>query len=175
MLAQTIPSFSIFQVRKPVKDDVFCANSGILGHSGRRVCLNESGLEGFDEVIYPVDFDNVGDITDSEMHNIMIKSLQPGVRLTAIIDSKHEFPALDLPYSYAVQGILKEPNLLAESGTDLLQGLAAQYSGCNPESVASSLLGFFKSVTAPSSMALKRDQTVGEVIMFRVASCHNQM
>ena len=43
--------------------------------------------DGYDEVIYPVDFRTQGYIIDDEMHRIMVKPLVPGVRLTAIFDS----------------------------------------------------------------------------------------
>ena len=52
--------------------------------------------------------------------------MQPGVRLTAIFDSCHSGSALDLPYVYGVQGILKEPNLAKEAGKGLL-GVASSY------------------------------------------------
>ena len=58
-------------------------------------------------MIYPVDFRTEGHIVDDEMHLIMVKSLQPGVRLTAIFDSCHSGSALDLPYIYSTQGVLK--------------------------------------------------------------------
>jgi hypothetical protein len=51
------------------------------------------------------------------MHDIMVKPLQAGVRLTAIFDSCHSETALELPYIYSTQGILKEPSLAME--TDL--------------------------------------------------------
>lgn len=37
-------------------------------------------------VIYPLDFETNGHITDDEMHDIMVKALPPGCRMTAIFD-----------------------------------------------------------------------------------------
>lgn len=54
------------------------------------------------------------------MHNIMVRALPPGCRLTAIFDSCHSGTALDLPYVYSTEGVIKEPNLLAEAGQGLL-------------------------------------------------------
>jgi hypothetical protein len=42
------------------------------------------------------------------------------VRLTAIFDSCHSGSALDLPYIYSTQGVVKEPNLAKEAGLGLL-------------------------------------------------------
>lgn len=40
----------------------------------------------FRTVIYPVDFETNGHIVDDLMHDIMIKPLPPGCRMTAIFD-----------------------------------------------------------------------------------------
>ncbi len=72
--------------------------------------------------------------------------LQPGVRLTAIFDSCHSGTALDLPYIYSTQGILKEPNLAKEAGQGLL-GVISSYSQGDLGGVANNLMGFFKKAT----------------------------
>lgn len=54
------------------------------------------------------------------MHAIMVRSLPAGCRLTAIFDSCHSATALDLPYVYSTEGKIKEPNLLAEAGSGVL-------------------------------------------------------
>ena len=61
----------------------------VAGHGGQTKDLDGDEEDGYDEVIYPVDFRQVGHIVDDEMHDIMVKPLQPGVRLTAIFDSCH--------------------------------------------------------------------------------------
>ena len=98
-------------------------------------------------MIYPVDFRQVGHIVDDEMHRIMVSPLQPGVRLTAIFDSCHSGTALDLPYIYSTQGILKEPNLAKEAGMGLL-GVISSYSRGDMGGVANAVGGLFKKVTA---------------------------
>jgi len=80
------------------------------------------------------------------MHRIMVTPLHPGVRLTAIFDSCHSGTALDLPYIYSTQGVLKEPNLAKEAGQGLL-GVISSYSQGNMGGVASNLMGFFKKAT----------------------------
>ena len=103
--------------------------------------------DGYDEVIYPVDFRQTGHVTDDEMHRIMVQPLQGGVRLTAIFDSCHSGTALDLPYIYSTQGILKEPNLAKEAGQGLL-GVISSYSQGDLGGVANNIMSFFKKATS---------------------------
>ncbi|KAK5135156.1 hypothetical protein LTR08_005542 [Meristemomyces frigidus] len=117
------------------------------GHGGQTKDLDGDEEDGYDEVIYPVDFRQAGQIVDDEMHRIMVQSLQPGVRLTAIFDSCHSGSALDLPYIYSTQGTLKEPNLAKEAGQGLLS-IVSSYARGDLGSVASSALGFFKKATS---------------------------
>lgn len=80
------------------------------------------------------------------MHRIMVQSLQPGVRLTAIFDSCHSGSALDLPYIYSTSGVLKEPNLAKEAGQGLL-GIVSAYARGDMGGIASTAMGFFKKAT----------------------------
>ncbi|KAK7519922.1 metacaspase-1 [Phyllosticta citriasiana] len=116
------------------------------GHGGQTKDLDGDEEDGYDEVIYPVDFRQAGHIVDDEMHRIMVGPLQPGVRLTAIFDSCHSGSALDLPYIYSTQGVLKEPNLAKEAGQGLL-GIVSSYARGDVGGMASTALGFFKKAT----------------------------
>ncbi|KAK2009958.1 hypothetical protein LZ32DRAFT_563869 [Colletotrichum eremochloae] len=113
------------------------------GHGGQTEDIDGDEDDGYDEVIYPVDFKEAGHIVDDEMHHIMVKPLQPGVRLTAIFDSCHSGSALDLPYIYSTKGVLKEPNLAKEAGQGLLNAFTAYASG-DLGGVASSIFSFGK-------------------------------
>lgn len=68
------------------------------------------------------------------------------MRLTAIFDSCHSGSALDLPYIYSTQGVLKEPNLAKEAGQGLL-GIVSSYARGDLSGMASTALGFFKKAT----------------------------
>ncbi|KAI0969157.1 caspase domain-containing protein [Xylaria arbuscula] len=137
------------------------------GHGGQTKDLDGDEPDGYDEVIYPVDFRQVGHITDDEMHRIMVRPLQSGVRLTAIFDSCHSGTALDLPYIYSTQGVLKEPNLAKEAGQGLL-GVISSYSQGDLGGVANNIVGFFKKATGGEdahNRAMATKTSAADVIM----------
>ncbi|KAM4057957.1 caspase domain-containing protein [Hirsutella rhossiliensis] len=137
------------------------------GHGGQTKDLDGDEPDGYDEVIYPVDFRQTGHITDDEMHRIMVRPLQGGVRLTAIFDSCHSGTALDLPYIYSTQGILKEPNLAREAGQGLL-GVISSYSQGDLGGVANNIMSFFKKATSGEeahSRAIATKTSPADVIM----------
>lgn len=128
------------------------------GHGGQTPDLDGDEEDGYDEVIYPVDFRTAGHIVDDEMHRIMVKSLPPGVRLTAIFDSCHSGSALDLPYIYSTQGVLKEPNLAKEAGQGLLS-IVSSYARGDLGGMASTAMGLFKKATTGNSHYERNKQT----------------
>ena len=98
----------------------------------------------------------------------MVKSLPPGVRLTAIFDSCHSGSALDLPYIYSTQGVLKEPNLAKEAGQGLL-GIVSAYARGDMGGIASTAMGFFKKATTGDTAyekALQTKTSPADVIMW---------
>ncbi|KAJ5736918.1 uncharacterized protein N7483_002043 [Penicillium malachiteum] len=128
------------------------------GHGGQTEDLDGDEDDGYDEVIYPVDFRNAGHIVDDEMHRIMVQTLQPGVRLTAIFDSCHSGSALDLPYIYSTSGVLKEPNLAKEAGQGLL-GVVQAYARGDMGSMMSTAMGFIKKATKGDEVYERNKQT----------------
>ncbi|KAK0431431.1 caspase domain-containing protein [Armillaria borealis] len=77
------------------------------GHGGQTRDKDGDEVDGYDEVIFPIDFKQNGHIVDDEMHLIMVKSLPTGCRLTALFDCCHSGTALDLPYYYDCRGRLR--------------------------------------------------------------------
>jgi hypothetical protein len=134
------------------------ANYPQLGHGGQTKDIDGDEDDGYDEVIYPVDFRTAGHIVDDEMHRIMVQPLQPGVRLTAIFDSCHSGSALDLPYIYSTQGVLKEPNLAKEAGQGLL-GIVSSYARKDIGGMIQGATGLFKKVTQGDSVRQKNLRT----------------
>ena len=128
------------------------------GHGGQTPDLDGDEEDGYDEVIYPVDFRTEGHIVDDEMHLIMVKPLKPGVRLTAIFDSCHSGSALDLPYLYSTSGVLKEPNLAKEAGQGLLS-IVSSYARGDLGGMASSAMGLFKKATSGNAQYERAKQT----------------
>lgn len=85
------------------------------GHGGTTKDLDGDEDDGYDETIYPVDHKSAGMIVDDELHEILVRPLPQGCRLTAIFDSCHSGSALDLPYMYDTSGKLKEPKSVLSS------------------------------------------------------------
>lgn len=102
------------------------------GHGSQVEDYDGDEDDGFDEVIIPLDcvrgkLETV--IIDDEMHDLMVKPLPKGAKLTAIFDSCHSGSALDLPYTYSTQGSLKEPNMAKEAGKGFLKAVAHSRRG----------------------------------------------
>lgn len=128
------------------------------GHGGQEKDQNGDEDDGFDECIYPVDFQQAGSIIDDVLHDILVKSLPPGCRLTALFDSCHSGTALDLPYVYSTKGILKEPNLAKEAGQGLL-GAVSSYARGDIGGALSSIMGSVKQATTGSGANARAKQT----------------
>ncbi|KAG1047951.1 hypothetical protein G6F43_009630 [Rhizopus delemar] len=94
------------------------------GHGGRVKDLDGDEEDGYDETIYPVDFQEFegtsGQIIDDTMHDILVRPLCEGCRLTCIFDSCHSGTVLDLPFIYSTKGVLKDQNLFKDAGKGLL-------------------------------------------------------
>jgi hypothetical protein len=128
------------------------------GHGGQTKDMDGDEADGYDEVIYPVDFKKAGHIVDDEMHDIMVKPLLPGCRLTAIYDSCHSGSALDLPYVYSTEGKVKEPNLALEAGQGLLSAVSS-YSRGDMGGVFRSVTGVVKAATTGKGAEQRARQT----------------
>ncbi|CCM04227.1 uncharacterized protein FIBRA_06394 [Fibroporia radiculosa] len=127
------------------------------GHGGLTKDLDGDEESGYDEVIYPVDFQAAGQLVDDDLHNIVVKALPPGCRLTAIFDSCHSGSVLDLPYMYNHEGKIKEPNLAAEAAQGLL-GAVSSYARGDIMDAFGSISGIVKGVSGFHSGARERKQ-----------------
>lgn len=115
------------------------------GHGGVTKDLDGDEEDGTDQVIYPVDFEQAGHLVDDIMHDIMVRPLPSGCRLTALFDSCHSGTALDLPYVYSTKGVVKEPNLFKDVGGDAL-GAFLSFERNNIGGMLSSLGSMAKTV-----------------------------
>ncbi|QLG70449.1 hypothetical protein HG535_0A03880 [Zygotorulaspora mrakii] len=141
------------------------------GHGGQTKDLDGDEEDGMDDVIYPVDFERAGDLVDDIMHDIMVKPLQPGVRLTALFDSCHSGTVLDLPYTYSTKGVVKEPNVWKDLGSGGLQAAMAYATG-NRSALFSSLGSLASTVKNKVGTNVDRERIVqtkfspADIIMF---------
>ncbi|KDN35889.1 hypothetical protein RSAG8_11251, partial [Rhizoctonia solani AG-8 WAC10335] len=122
------------------------------GHGGQTEDLDGDEADGFDEVIYPFDFEHAGHIVDDDMHEIMVQSLPPGCRLTAIFDCSHSGSALDLPYTYSTGGKLKEHSQLVETG----RGLLSVGKFCARGNMSGAFKGLSSVIRPPTSRRVRK-------------------
>lgn len=102
------------------------------GHGSQVKDQDGDEVDGYDEVILPVDFRQAGIITDDLMHDIMVKPLPSGCRLTALFDSCHSGTALDLPYVYHSDGRLKGSRIArAHQAEKASPADVISFSGCS--------------------------------------------
>jgi hypothetical protein len=100
------------------------------GHGEQVPDKDGDEVDGLDETILPLDFKKEGYIVDDDLHKLLVRPLQKGVRLTAVFDSCHSGTALDLPYIFKSDGTYHEiglsiryfPKTLTEAGVDALHG-----------------------------------------------------
>ena len=107
-------------------DSLFFEYSG-HGGTAKDTDGDESDLQ--DETICPEDYATSGIITDDLMNTILVQSLPTGCHLTCIYDSCHSGSALDLPFTYTVDGNL---DIVCKNNTKAIMktALAAGMSLC---------------------------------------------
>jgi len=131
------------------------------GHGGQIKDTDGDEFDGYDEVIYPVDWKqyprNQGVIVDDRMHEIMVQSLPAGCRLTTIFDSCHSGSALDLPYIYSTEGKIKEPNLKLEAGKGAV-GIAKAYLAKDTQGMLQGAGSLFQIVSGQNSKRLEKSK-----------------
>ncbi|KAI0037129.1 caspase domain-containing protein [Vararia minispora EC-137] len=74
------------------------------GHGGQIQDQDGDEVDGLDEIIFPVDYQEAGIILDDALHDCLIKPLPACCRLTAVFDSCHSGSVLDLVYLYHSDG-----------------------------------------------------------------------
>ena len=120
------------------------------GHGTQQEDTNGDEVDGCDESIVPLDYEQNGMIVDDQMHDIMVGPLPEGCRLTALFDCCHSGSALDLPYTYSTKGLLKEPNVAEEAGQGLLEAVQSYMSG-DTSSAMRSIFGAVKVIMSGGS------------------------
>ncbi|XP_017235750.1 metacaspase-2 isoform X2 [Daucus carota subsp. sativus] len=68
------------------------------GHGSKERDFDGDEIDGFDEVLCPVDYQTAGKITDDEINATIVRPLPPGAKLHGIIDCCFSGTVLDLPF-----------------------------------------------------------------------------
>ncbi|KAL2915304.1 hypothetical protein HK105_205169 [Polyrhizophydium stewartii] len=77
------------------------------GHGSRQKDTDGDEVDGYDETIVPLDYQQAGQITDDEMNALLVRPLPKGARLTCVFDCCHSGSGIDLPYTYSIDGNLQ--------------------------------------------------------------------
>jgi len=78
-------------------DSVFFHYSG---HGGQVKDSDGDEEDGMDETLCPLDYPTAGQITDDELHVLIVKAVPDGVKMVCVFDCCHSGSILDLPYTY---------------------------------------------------------------------------
>jgi hypothetical protein len=137
------------------------------GHGGQTADLDGDEDDGNDNTIYPVDHQRAGVIVDDIMHDILVKPLPAGCRLTAIMDCCHSGSALDLPFTYSTTGQLKDQNVLQGVGSGIM-GAGMSYLRGDLNGVINNLGGIGKKIGRPGNRQriIQKKSSPSDCIMF---------
>lgn len=97
------------------------------GHGGSVKDTDGDEEDGMDETMIPVDYQKAGHIVDDEVHDVLVRGLPRGVRLTAIMDCCHSESMLDLPYIYSINGDLQIVETSKEEGIATIVGAGTRF------------------------------------------------
>lgn len=107
------------------------------GHGCQEEDYKGEEVDGYNETLLPLDFQETGMIVDDEMNETLVRPLPPGARLHAIIDACHSGTVLDLPFVCVFNPSGKcvwedhTPRNGAPKGTS--GGEAISFSGCDDD------------------------------------------
>ncbi|KAJ2918783.1 hypothetical protein MD484_g1598, partial [Candolleomyces efflorescens] len=99
------------------------------GHGGNQEDTDGDEQDGTDETICPIDYEENGQIVDDELHEILVKPLPRGCRLTVIFDCCHSGSGLDLPYTYGTDGVIKVASGFGQSMAAIKAAMQAHNDG----------------------------------------------
>ncbi|KAI8340136.1 peptidase C14, caspase domain-containing protein [Chlamydoabsidia padenii] len=165
---------------RPTKANIYSAMQWLVndaqpddsGHGGSVKDVERGEGDGYNETIYPLDFQEYegesGQILDNELHDYLVKPLPKGCRLTAIFDSCHSGTVLDLPYVYSTKGTIKQQNLFKDAGMGLLSAGLAYASG-DKDGALSSILSLGKQLYESRNNDeenREKNSSVADVVMF---------
>lgn len=107
------------------------------GHGVQKLDTDGDEVDGYNEALCPLDFEDKGKILDDEINETIVRPLVPGVKLHAIIDTCHSGTILDLRYLCRLSrtGYWQWENHIRQpaKSKSTSGGLAISISGCNDD------------------------------------------
>jgi len=129
--AKSIPNRkNILEAFRWLRNGAIAGDSLILHYSGHGGSVKDTDgdeEDGMDETLVPVDYQSAGQIVDDEIHDVLVRGLAKGVRLTAIMDCCHSESMLDLPYIYTIDGDLQIIETSKNDGIVTLVGAGTRF------------------------------------------------
>lgn len=144
-------------------DNLFIAYSG---HGGSEEDEDGDEDDGMDETMCPVDYQENGQIHDDQIHDVLVKPLPAGCRLTALFDCCHSGSILDLPYLYSATGVVQEPNFMKGAGADLVKLGKQLQKGNQDENVTAELLAKIQDASGKGNAVKASKTAAADVICF---------
>lgn len=144
-------------VRDAIPGD--CLFMSYSGHGSQQEDQDGDEMDGMDDVICPVDFQQSGMLVDDIIHDIVVKPLPQGCRLTALMDCCHSGSVLDLPYTYSTKGVVKtgENQIYKNIGNEGLSMLM-NYATGKSTNMVSSAMSLFQTVSNGGNKLTKEQQ-----------------
>ncbi|KAJ4783911.1 Metacaspase-1 [Rhynchospora pubera] len=135
------------------------------GHGSQQQDENGDEVDGFDETILPMDFEQEGMIVDDEINDTIVRPLPRGAKLHAIVDACHSGTVLDLPYlcRMTASGQYKWEDHRPKNGQNkgTSGGEVFCFSGCDDNQTSADTVALSK-VTSTGAMTFSFIQAVEE-------------
>lgn len=149
------------------------------GHGGRVRDTNGDEEDGWDETILPVDFPSAGEIVDDDIHEIMVKGLCRGARLTAVMDCCHSGTGMDLPYVHSPYGAAGDFRVAAAvwKVLDKVRGKKKKRKSSEKSKVIVGAMGSWgtRTLTKQQQIAQRKMlESRGQVILFSACEDHQK-
>ncbi|CAN6284501.1 unnamed protein product [Urochloa humidicola] len=125
------------------------------GHGVQHVDLKDDEVDGYNEALCPVDFEQSGNILDDEINETMVRPVGKGVKLHAIMDTCHSGTILDLPYLCRLSRTRYwqwENHYPGGKGKCPNGGLVISISGCRDDQKSADTSGFPESSSIGAMM-----------------------
>lgn len=136
-----------------------CLFMSYSGHGSQQQDQDGDEMDGMDDCICPVDFQQNGMLIDDIIHDITVKPLPQGCRLTALMDCCHSGSVLDLPYTYSTKGVVKtgENQMYKDLGSEGLS-LLMNYATGRRSNMLSGAMDVFHTVSNGGGKLTKEQQ-----------------